>query len=241
MDAGEAVGTLPGEMEGLGLYLLFLIPPLIIGFAVQHWLKKTVAANMQVPVANGMSGADVARQILDRNGLQGVPVETSPGGPLSDHYDPRKKSVHLSEPVYGGASVASTAIAAHEVGHAIQHAKAYAPFRARSAMWPVVSFASNAWFILLMIGLFAQVLGLIQFAIVLFAVVVLFQLVTLPVEFDASRRALAQVNDMGLLAASESQGARKVLTAAAMTYVAAALAALTQLAYYAMIFLGNRD
>ena len=228
-------------MEGLGLYLLFLIPPLIIGFAVQHWLKKTVAANMQVPVANGMSGADVARQILDRNGLQGVPVETSPGGPLSDHYDPRKKSVHLSEPVYGGASIASTAIAAHEVGHAIQHAKAYAPFRARSAMWPVVSFASNAWFILLMIGLFAQVLGLIQFAIVLFAVVVLFQLVTLPVEFDASRRALAQVNDMGLLAASESQGARKVLTAAAMTYVAAALAALTQLAYYAMIFLGNRD
>ena len=241
MDAAEAVGTLPGEMEGLGLYLLFLIPPLIIGFAVQHWLKKTVAANMQVPVANGMSGADVARQILDRNGLQGVPVETSPGGPLSDHYDPRKKSVHLSEPVYGGASVASTAIAAHEVGHAIQHAKAYAPFRARSAMWPVVSFASNAWFILLMIGLFAQVLGLIQFAIVLFAVVVLFQLVTLPVEFDASRRALAQVNDMGLLATSESQGARKVLTAAAMTYVAAALAALTQLAYYAMIFLGNRD
>jgi len=228
-------------MEGLGLYLLFLIPPLIIGFAVQHWLKKTVAANMQVPVANGMSGADVARQILDRNGLQGVPVETSPGGPLSDHYDPRKKSVHLSQPVYGGRSVASTAIAAHEVGHAIQHAKAYAPFRARSAMWPVVSFASNAWFILLIIGMFAQVLGLIQFAIVLFAVVVLFQLVTLPVEFDASRRALAQVNDMGLLATSESQGARKVLTAAAMTYVAAALAALTQLAYYAMIFLGNRD
>ena len=228
-------------MEGLGLYLLFLIPPLIIGFAVQHWLKKTVAANMQVPVANGMSGADVARQILDRNGLQGVPVETSPGGPLSDHYDPRKKSVHLSQPVFGGRSVASTAIAAHEVGHAIQHAKAYAPFRARSAMWPVVSFASNAWFILLIIGMFAQVLGLIQFAIVLFAVVVLFQLVTLPVEFDASRRALAQVNDMGLLATSESQGARKVLTAAAMTYVAAALAALTQLAYYAMIFLGNRD
>ena len=86
-------------MDGLGLYLLFLIPPLIIGFAVQHWLKKTVAANMQVPVANGLSGADVARQILDRNGLHDVPVETSPGGPLSDHYDPRNKSVHLSEPV----------------------------------------------------------------------------------------------------------------------------------------------
>jgi Zn-dependent membrane protease YugP len=228
-------------MGGWGLYLAFLIPPLIIGFAVQHWLKKTVAANMQVPVANGMSGAEVARQILDRNGLQGVPVETSPGGPLSDHYDPRHKSVHLSEPVYSGHSVSSSAIAAHEVGHAIQHAKAYAPFRARAALWPVVAFASNAWFILLLIGAFAQILGLVQFAIVLFAVVVLFQLVTLPVEFDASRRALAQVNDMGLLARSESQGARKVLTAAALTYVAAALAALTQLAYYALVFLGNRD
>ena len=223
------------------LYFVFLIPPLIIGFAVQHWLKKTVAANMQVPVANGLSGAEVARQILDRNGLHEVPVETSPGGPLSDHYDPRHRSVHLSEPVYGGRSVASTAIAAHEVGHAIQHAKAYTPFRARSALWPVVAFASNAWFFLLLIGMFAQVLGLIQLAILLFAVVVLFQLVTLPVEFDASRRALAQVNDLGLLVQSESQGARKVLTAAAMTYVAAALAALTQLAYYAMIFLGNRD
>ena len=229
------------QMSGWGLYFLFLVPPLIIGFAVQHWLKKTVAANMQVPVANGLSGADVARQILDHNGLHDVPVETSPGGPLSDHYDPRQRSVHLSEPVYGGRSVASTAIAAHEVGHAIQHAKAYTPFRARSALWPVVAFASNAWFFLLLIGMFAQVLGLIQLAILLFAVVVLFQLVTLPVEFDASRRALAQVNDLGLLVPSESQGARKVLTAAAMTYVAAALAALTQLAYYALVFLGNRN
>ena len=229
------------QMSGWGLYFLFLVPPLIIGFAVQHWLKKTVAANMQVPISNGLSGADVARQILDHNGLHDVPVETSPGGPLSDHYDPRQRSVHLSEPVYGGRSVASTAIAAHEVGHAIQHAKAYTPFRARSALWPVVAFASNAWFFLLLIGMFAQVLGLVQLAILLFAVVVLFQLVTLPVEFDASRRALAQVNDLGLVVPSESQGARKVLTAAAMTYVAAALAALTQLAYYAMVFLGNRN
>ena len=108
-------------------------------------------------------------------------------------------------------------------------------------MWPVVAFASNAWFFLLMIGFFAQILGLVQLAILLYAVVVLFQLVTLPVEFDASRRALVQVNDMGLVARSESQGARKVLTAAAMTYVAAALAALSQLAYYALIFLGNRE
>ena len=228
-------------MSSWGLYFLFLVPPLVIGLLVQRWLKKTVAANMDVPVADGLSGAEVARQILDRNGLQNVPVETSPGGPLSDHYDPKKRSVHLSEPVYGGRAVASTAIAAHEVGHAIQHAKAYTPFRLRSAMFPAVAFASNAWIFLLMIGAFAQITGLVTFAIVLFAVVVLFQLVTLPVEFDASRRALAQLNDMGLVTSGEGQGARKVLTAAAMTYVAAALAALTQLAYYALVFLGNRN
>ena len=149
--------------------------------------------------------------------------------------------MHLSEPVYGGRAVASTAIAAHEVGHAIQHAKAYGPFRLRSAMWPAVAFASNAWLILLLIGAFSQLFGLVTFAVILYAVVVLFQIVTLPVEFDASRRAMAQLNDMGLVSRGEAQGARKVLTAAAMTYVAAALAALSQLAYYALVFLGNRN
>jgi Zn-dependent membrane protease YugP len=227
-------------MNGWGLYFVFLIPPLVIGFIVQSRLKKTVARNMQVQVANGLTGAEVARQILDRNGLQGVPVETAPGGPLSDHYDPRKKSVHLSEPVYGGNTVASTAIAAHEVGHAIQHQKAYAPFRLRSAMWPAVSLASNAWGILLIVGLIFQITGLATLAVVLFAVVVLFQLVTLPVEFDASRRAMTQLRELGLVTTGESQGARKVLTAAAMTYVAAALAALTQLAYW-LIVLNNRN
>jgi Predicted Zn-dependent protease len=239
---GDRTPLLPfASMSSWGLYFVFLIPPLIIGFVVQHWLKKTVAANMQVEITNGLTGAEVARQILDRNGLQNVPVERSPGGPLSDHYDPRKKSVHLSEPVYGGHAVASTAIAAHEVGHAIQHAKAYAPFKVRSALWPAVAFASNAWIFLLLIGAFAQLFGLVAFAILLYAVVVLFQLVTLPVEFDASRRAMSQLNDLGLVTTGESQGARKVLTAAAMTYVAAALAALSQLAYYALVFLGNRN
>jgi Zn-dependent membrane protease YugP len=223
------------QMGSWGLYLVFLIPPLVIGFAVQAWLKKTVARNMQVEVMNGLTGAEIARQILDRNGLHDVPVDTSPGGPLSDHYDPRKKSVHLSEPVYAGRSVASSAIAAHEVGHAIQHEKAYAPFRLRSALWPAVAFASQAWLFLLMIGLFAQITGLMTFAVILFAVVVLFQLVTLPVEFDASRRAMAQISDLGLVSTGESQGARKVLTAAAMTYVAGALAALSQLAYWLLI------
>jgi Zn-dependent membrane protease YugP len=222
-------------MSGWGLYFAFLIPPMIIGFVVQHWLKKTVSAQMQVGIGNGLTGAEVARQILDQNGLQGVPIEPSPGGPLSDHYDPRQKSVHLSEPVYSGRSVASAAIAAHEVGHAIQHEKAYGPFRLRSAMWPAVAFASQAWLFILMIGLFAQIAGLMTFAVILFAVVVLFQLVTLPVEFDASRRAMAQMNDLGLVTSGESQGARKELTAAAMTNVAAALAALSQLAYWLLV------
>jgi uncharacterized protein len=228
-------------MGNWGLYFVFLIPPLILGFVVQGWLRKTVARNMQVEVASGLTGAEAARQILDRNGLHGVPVEPSPGGPLSDHYDPRKRSVHLSEPVYSGRSVASTAIAAHEVGHAIQHERAYAPFRARSALWPVVAFSSNAWFILLIIGIFAQAFQLIGLALILYSVVVLFQLVTLPVEFDASRRALVQVRELGLLTTNELAGGRKVLTAAARTYVAGALAALSQLAYYALVFLGNRD
>ncbi len=149
--------------------------------------------------------------------------------------------MHLSAEVFAGRTVASMAIGAHEVGHAIQHAKAYAPFRLRSAMWPAVAFASNAWLILLLIGAFMGALGLIQLAVVLFAVVVVFQLVTLPVEFDASRRAMAQLGSLGLVTTGEKAGAKKVLTAAAMTYVAAALAAVAQLAYYALIFLGNRN
>lgn len=228
-------------MNGWGLYFVFLIPPLILGFVIQHRLKKTVARYMEVMAASGMTGAEVARRILDHNGLGGVPVETSPGGPLSDHYDPRKKSIHLSGPVHSGNSVASLAIAAHEVGHAIQHAKGYSMFRLRSAMWPAVAFASNAWMFILMIGAFTQAVGMVQVAIALFAVVVVFQVVTLPVEFDASKRAMEQLRGVGLVSQGEAAGARKVLSAAALTYVAAALAALTQLAYYALIFLGNRD
>jgi Zn-dependent membrane protease YugP len=228
-------------MNNFGLYLLFLIPPMIIGFVVQHRLKKTVAEQMQVPVSNGMSGEQVARQILAHNGLAAVPVQPAPGGPLSDHYDPRKRTVNLSQGVFDGTTVASVAIAAHEVGHAIQHEKAYGPFKLRSAMWPAVAFASNAWLFILLIGAFAGAVGLVQFAIILFAVVVVFQLVTLPVEFDASKRAKQQLADLGLVSAGEAGGASKVLSAAAMTYVAAALAALTQLAYYALVFLGNRN
>jgi Zn-dependent membrane protease YugP len=228
-------------MGNLGIYFVFLIPPMIIGFVIQHRLKTTVAAQMQVQIANGMTGEQVARMILDHNGLSGVPVNQSPGGPLSDHYDPRQRTVNLSPGIYDGNAVASVAIAAHEVGHAIQHEKAYTPFRLRSAMFPAVAFASKSWMILLMIGIFAQIAGVAQLAIILFAVVVLFQLVTLPVEFDASRRAKVQLHSLGFVSSGEEQGVSKVLSAAAMTYVAAALAALSQLAYFALTFLGGRD
>jgi uncharacterized protein len=227
-------------MNGLALYVVFLIPPLLLGFAVQWWLKKTVGEQMGVAVANGLTGAQVAREILDRNGLHGVPVERADGGALSDHYDPRKKALYLSAPVYDGRSVASTAIAAHEVGHAIQHAKAYKPMELRTAVAPAVGFASSTWTLILLAGFVLNAVGLIQIAIVLFAAVVLFQLITLPVEFDASRRALAQINALGLVSTGEQHGARRVLRAAAMTYVAGALAALSTLAYYLLAFFGGR-
>lgn len=226
-------------MQGFGVYLLFFIPPLILGFAVQGWLKKTVGQQMAVQVLNGLSGAEAAREILDRNGLHAVPIERAAGGPLSDNYDPRKRTLFLSQPVYDGRSVASTAIAAHEVGHAIQHAKAYKPMEVRSALFPVVSFASNTWFILLMFGFFTRATGLVLVAVVLYGAVVLFQIVTLPVEFDASRRALRQITDLGLVTTGEHHGAKRVLTAAAMTYVAGALAALSQLAYFVLVYFGG--
>ncbi|HEU4450213.1 MAG TPA: zinc metallopeptidase [Gaiellaceae bacterium] len=228
-------------MEGWALYIAFLVPPLVLGLAVQWWLKRTWAANAAVAVANSMSGAEVARAVLDANGLHGVPVSASPGGPLSDHYDPRKREVFLSEPVYAGSSVSSTAVAAHEVGHAIQHAQAYTFMRLRAAIFPAVAFASNLWMWLLVAGLFLNALGLVFVAIALYAVAVLFHFVTLPVEFDASRRAGAQLRQLGLVTAAEGTGARKVLNAAALTYVAGALAALTQLLYFVLVFLGNRD
>ena len=222
-------------------YLFYLIVPLIIGLAVQGWLKRTFAVNSQKPVISGKSGAEVAREILDRNGLQSVPVQPSKAGPLSDHYDPRARGVFLSEPVFAGRSVASTAVAAHEVGHAIQHAKSYVPMTIRSAIWPIAAFGSRSWFFILIAGMLFGAFGLIQLALVVFALVIVFQLITLPVEFNASRRALGQIRELGLVNDAEAVGARRTLTAAAMTYVAGALASIAQLLYFLSIFGGGRD
>jgi Zn-dependent membrane protease YugP len=229
------------SIGSLGLYFLFLVPPLVFGLAVQGWLKRTVGRNAEVPVASGLTGAEVARQILDRNGLEQVEIHRAAGGPLSDHYDPRKRSVFLSETVHDSPSVTASAIAAHEVGHAIQHARAYVPLQVRSAIFPVVAFASSFWTILLLGGLVLGALGLVQLAILLYAVAVVFHFVTLPVEFNASRRAGAQLAGLGLVTTAEREGVKKVLNAAALTYVAGALAALTQLLYFALLFLGDRE
>ncbi len=228
-------------MGSWGLYFAFLIPPLLIGLAVQWWLKKTFAEQARVAVSHGMTGAQVARAVLDANGLNEVPVHVSPGGPLSDHYDPRKRSVHLSHPVFDEVSISATAVAAHEVGHAIQHKEAYSFFRFRSALFPAVAFSSSIWMWLLIIGFLLNAAGLVLVAIVLYSLAVLFQFVTLPVEFDASKRAAVQLANIGLTTTQETGGVKKVLNAAALTYVAGALAALTQLLYFVLLYLGNRD
>jgi len=219
-------------------FLIAFIVPMVIGLWAQHRVKSTFARNLDVPVANGMTGAQVARRVLDANGLHEVPIEETPGS-LSDHYDPRSRSVHLSPEVFQGVSVASTAVAAHEVGHAIQHAQAYAFFRFRSAMFPAVQFTSNIWLLFLMGGIFFKITGFIVLAVALYSIAVLFQIVTLPVEFDASNRAKRQLGDLGLVAANEGAGVKSTLTAAAWTYVAGALAAIAMLLYY-LSLLSNR-
>jgi len=219
-------------------FLIAFIVPMVIGFWAQHRVKSTFARNLEVPVANGMSGSQVARRILDANGLNEVPIEETPGS-LSDHYDPRSKSVHLSPEVFRGVSVASTSVAAHEVGHALQHAQAYAFFKFRSAMFPAVQFASNIWVLFLIGGIFFQITGFIVLAVALYSIAVLFQIVTLPVEFDASSRARRQLNELGLVIAAEGAGVKSVLSAAAWTYVAGALAAVAILLYY-LSLLSNR-
>jgi uncharacterized protein len=218
----------------MNFIILFLVP-LAIGLWAQHRVKSTFARNLQVPVSHGLTGAEVARRVLDANGLDQVPIEEVQGT-LSDHYDPRNRSLHLSSEVYSGRSISSTAVSAHEVGHAIQHESAYAFFRVRSAMFPAVQFASSIWMLFLIGGLILGVLQFFFIAIVLYSIAVLFQFVTLPVEFDASRRAKRQLYDMGLVASTEAGGVQSVLRAAAWTYVAGALAAVAMLLYYLSIF-----
>jgi Zn-dependent membrane protease YugP len=215
-------------LQNTYVYLLFAIPPLLLGLAAQQWVNRQFAAGSKVRTSSGMTGAQVSRRLLDSGGLD-VGIEGIPGQ-LTDHYDPRAKVMRLSGPVGNSDSVAAVAVAAHETGHAFQDAKGDLSFRLRSAMVPAVSLASQWWMGVLFLGIFAGSLGLIKIAVALFAAVVAFSIVTLPVEIGASRRALSMMSSQGILTPAEVPVARKVLTAAALTYVVAALSSIYQLA-----------
>ena len=217
-----------------------LIPALILAIYAQVKVKSTFNKFLDVPAASGMTGAQVARELLDSNHLSDIPVELTPET-LSDHYDPRSRVLRLSPEVYHGRSVASLGVAAHETGHAIQHAHAYAPLSIRNAIFPVASFGSNLGYILFFIGLFFRGPFLVDLGIILFSFFVFFTVVTLPVEFNASSRGLVMLTNKGFLTrGEETAGARKVLGAAALTYVAAATMAILQLVRMLLIR-GNRD
>jgi len=208
--------------------MLLVLVSTVIGLAAQGYINSTYRTWSRVPAA-GATGADVARRMLDANGCHAVDIKRV-NGHLTDHYDPRDNSLHLSSENLTGGSVASVAVACHEAGHAAQKAHGYAMMKVRTALVPVVNFTQNTWMLVLMLGLFMNIAGLTTLAIVFFAFSVVFQLVTLPVEIDASRRAVAYIEQSGM-GEVDVRGAKKVLTAAALTYVAAALTSILQLLY----------
>ena len=220
--------------------LILFIVTLAGTLLVQMYLRKTYNRWGKVANTAGLTGAEIARAVLDSNGLHDVPVERVKGT-LTDAYDPIKRVVRLSVANHDQASVAGAAVASHEVGHAIQHAQAYQPLQIRSALVRPASIGAQFGPWLVIGGFFLGAAGLIQVGIVLFGAAVLFQLVTLPVEFDASRRALVQMNNLGLVTQRDTAGSRSVLNAAALTYVAAAAASVAYLLYYVMMFAGQRD
>lgn len=223
------------------MYFVFLVPAIALMLFAQWRVKRTFGKYSEVMNSRGLSGAEVARRILDSNGLQDVPVEAVEGE-LSDHYDPRDRVIRLSESVYGSRSVAALGIAAHETGHAIQHAQAYTPLQLRSALVPAATMGSNLGWIMIFGGVIIQFTALAWLGIAFFALGTLFALVTLPVEFNASSRALAMLTNNGMVSNMEQDQNREVLNAAALTYIAGFLAALMQLIYWVMLVMGiSRD
>lgn len=208
---------------------LMLIPVLIFALYAQAKVKSTYQKYLKVPASRGLTGAESARRLLDAAGLSSVAIEMVPGS-LTDHYDPRKRALFLSADNFSGRSVASLGVACHEAGHAIQHAQAYAPLAMRQAIWPVSSFGSWLAWPIFFVGLLMRTPLLMDVGIVVFLVAAFFTIVTLPVEFDASNRAIRLLSEHGLVSTEERAGARAVLNAAALTYVAAALMSVVQLA-----------
>ena len=222
----------------MDITILFLLPALLLSLYAQHKVQSTFNKFTNVSSARGMTGAEVAAQLLAAAGIRDVNIEAVPGQ-LTDHYDPRDKTVRLSDAVYGQRSLAAVGVAAHEVGHAIQHHADYMPLALRSNLFPVVNIGSRLSMPLLMIGLFMSYSGfgmwMLYSGILLFSFVVLFQLVTLPVEFNASSHAIALLQDQNILSADEAAPAKQVLDAAALTYVAAAIMGLLNLIRFLLL------
>jgi uncharacterized protein len=221
-------------------YILFMLPGLLLGLYAQFKLSSTYNHYVQVPAGSGTSGAEAAREILDAAGLRNVAIGEVPGR-LTDHYDPTKRALFLSSENFHGRSLAAVGVAAHEAGHALQHQAAYAPLQIRMSLVPITNFASNAVLWITMLGMVMGWAALIYPAIIVFGIITLFQVITLPVEFDASRRAKEQLLRIGLVRNQESGGLGRVLNAAALTYVAAMIQSLAQLLYFVMLARGHQD
>lgn len=223
-------------------YWIIFIGIALLSFIVQQNLNSKFKKFSKVPLTSGLSGREVAEKMLHDNGIYNVTVTSTPGY-LTDHYNPTNNTVNLSPEVFNGRSVAAAAVAAHECGHAVQHAVAYAPLTMRSALVPVVSFASNwvQWILLAGIIMVQTMPSILLVGIILFALTTLFSFITLPVEIDASRRATAWLQQAGITSAYDQPMAVSALRSAAYTYVVAALSSLATLVYYLMVFMGNRD
>ena len=223
------------------MYWILFIGIALVSYLVQANLKNKFEKYSKMPLMNGMTGRDVAIKMLHDNGIYDVKVTSTPGM-LTDHYNPANKTVNLSESVYGSTSIAA-AVAAHECGHAVQHAHAYAPLKMRSALVPVVQFSSSimSWVLLAGILMIESMPSIMLFGIVLFAATTLFSFITLPVEINASQRALAWMSRAGITNSFNHNAAQDALKSAAYTYVVAALSSLATLIYYISIYTGRRD
>ncbi len=224
----------------MGIYVIFGVF-MLISWLVSNQLKSKFNKYSKVGLRSGLSGKEIAEKMLRESGVDGVRVISTPGK-LTDHYNPMDKTVNLSPEVYSGRSISAAAVAAHECGHAVQHARSYAFLKMRSALVPVISVSSRymQWILLIGILTVQAYPGILLAGIVMFALTTLFSFVTLPVEFDATNRALVWLRDTGLTVGEEHSNAKDALRWAALTYVVAALASLATLLYYIMIFLGSR-
>jgi uncharacterized protein len=222
---------------GFGGYLLIMVLGMALSGIVAVWLRSTYSKYSKQMSRSGLTGAQAARQILDRNGLTNVRVEPV-AGKLTDHYDPRSKTVRLSEGNFATNSIAAVSVAAHEVGHAIQDASGYVPMKLRAGLFPIVSIGSQFWPMAFLFGILLSAPFMIDLAVILFLGVLAFHVVTLPVEINASTRAYGMLTRYGILSATEAGGTKRVLTAAAFTYIAAALTAVLTFLY---LFLASRQ